>query len=161
MPQREGEWEGDNVESYLQYQLFVYTWTCMYYVLAEELELCHTEDTAPYKDKSCWRIRLSAGWHYCGMRMYCSSVTVQPRWSLEGWYVRVTYHSSHPFHWNELILYAITFCSFKCWLCYICLCFSETTVIGTTTRCRSYPGEDSPAPCLTYRVIKWDIAELL
>lgn len=65
MPQREGERDGDNVESYLQYQLFVYTWMCIYYVPAKELELCHTEDTAPYKDKLCWRIRLSAGWHYC------------------------------------------------------------------------------------------------
>ncbi len=37
-------------------------------VPAEELELCHAEDTAPYKEKSCWRIRLSAGWHCCGLR---------------------------------------------------------------------------------------------
>lgn len=64
-PQR----EGDNVESCLQYQLFMYiqmhVCTYMYCVSAcvanEGLELRHAEDGAPYKDKSCRRIRLSAG----------------------------------------------------------------------------------------------------
>lgn len=41
-------------------------WGC---VPGDELELCQAEDTTPYKDKSCWRFRLPAGWYSCRVRV--------------------------------------------------------------------------------------------
>lgn len=41
-------------------------WGC---VPGDELEPCQAEDTTPYKDKSCWRFRLPAGWYSCRVRV--------------------------------------------------------------------------------------------